>query len=104
MFLNDIRNETINYTTAKKGLRMRLLVISFGIVKKELSLWHKLRFSYTYIFATQSRRPQIIQTMNYVKSNSISLKYQGFPPSDSQDIGIRKFEFVVKTQFLYIIN
>ena len=30
--------------------------------------------------------------MNYVRSNSLSLKYQGFPPSDSQDIGIRKFE------------
>ena len=38
--------------------------------------------------------------MNYVRSNSLSLKYQGFPPSDSQDIGIRKFEFVAKSQFL----
>ena len=38
--------------------------------------------------------------MNYVRSNSLSLKYQGFPPSDSQDIGIRKFEFVTKSQFL----
>ena len=38
--------------------------------------------------------------MNYVRSNSLSLKYQGFPPSDCQDIGIRKFEFVAKTQFL----
>ena len=34
--------------------------------------------------------------MNYVRSNSLSLKYQGFPPSDIQDIGIRKFEFVAK--------
>ena len=40
--------------------------------------------------------------MNYVGSNSLSLEYQGFPPSDSQDIGIRKFEFVAKTQFLLI--
>ena len=31
--------------------------------------------------------------MNYVGSNSISLKYQGFPPSDCHDIGIRKLEF-----------
>ena len=38
--------------------------------------------------------------MNYVRSNSLSLKYQGFPPSDSQDIGIRKFECVAKTPFL----
>ena len=37
--------------------------------------------------------------MNYVRSNS--LKYQGFPPSDCQDIGIRKLEFVAKTQFLF---
>ena len=64
---------------------------------KELSLWYKLRFSNTYIFATQCRRPQIFQTMNYVGSNSLSLKYQGFPPSDFQDIGIRKFELVAKT-------
>ena len=38
--------------------------------------------------------------MNYVRSYSLSLKYQGFPPSDSQDIGIKKFEFVAKSQFL----
>ena len=42
----------------------------------------------------------MFQTMNYVRSNSLSLKYQGFPLSDCQDIGIRKFEFVAKTQFL----
>ena len=40
--------------------------------------------------------------MNHVRSNSLSLKYQGFPPSDCQDIGIIKFEFVAKTQFLYL--
>ena len=39
--------------------------------------------------------------MNYVRLNSLSLKYQGFPSSDSQDIGIRKFEFVAKSQVLY---
>ena len=42
--------------------------------------------------------------MNHVRPNSLSLKYQGFPPSDSQDIGIRKFEFVAKTQFLSELN
>ena len=43
--------------------------------------------------------------MNYVRSNSLSLKYQDYHikiPSDCQDIGIRKFEFVAKTQFLLI--
>jgi len=29
------------------------------------------------------------------------LKYQGFTPLGCQDIRIRKFEFVAKTQFLY---
>jgi len=38
--------------------------------------------------------------MNSVRSNSLSLKYQGFPPLGCQDIRIRKFEFVAKTQFL----
>ena len=71
---------------------------------KELSFWNKLRFSNTYIFATQCRRPQIFKTMNNVRSNSLSLKYKGFPPSDSQDLGIRKLEFVAKTQFLWKIN
>ena len=70
------------------------------ILPMELSLWYKLRFSNTSIFATQCRRPQIFQTMNYVRSKSLSLKYQGFLPSDSRDIEIRKFKFVAKTQFL----
>ena len=38
--------------------------------------------------------------MNFGRSNSLSLKYQGFPPLGCQDIRIRKFEFVAKTQFL----
>ena len=38
--------------------------------------------------------------MNSVRSNNLSLKYQGFPPLGCQDIRIRKFEFVAKTQFL----
>jgi len=38
--------------------------------------------------------------MNSFRSNSLSLKYQGFPPSGCKDIKIRKYEFVAKTQFL----
>ena len=76
------------------------LYSTFFVFLKEFSLRRKLRFSNTYIFATQCRRPQIFQTMNYVRPNRLSLKYQGFPPSDYQDMGIRKFEFVAKTQFL----
>ena len=45
--------------------------------------------------------PYIFQTMNSVRSNYLSLKYQSYTPSGCKDIGIRKFESVAKTQFLY---
>ena len=32
------------------------------------------------------------------------LKYQRFTPSYSTDIGVRKFEFVAKTHFLYKVK
>ena len=53
-------------------------------------------------FATLCRRPLIFQTLNYVRANSQSLKYQRFTPSYSTDIGVRKFEFVAKTHFLFM--
>ena len=37
-------------------------------------------------------------------SNNLSLKYQICTPSNCKDKGIRKFEFVAKTQFLFDIN
>ena len=37
--------------------------------------------------------------MNSVRSSVLSLKYQRLTPSSCQDIRIRQFEFVVKTQF-----
>ena len=67
---------------------------------KELSFCHKLYFSNLYIFVTHCCKPLIFQTMNSVRPNNPSLKYQGFTSSDCKDIGIRKFEFVTKTQFL----
>ena len=70
-------------------------------IKKELSLCHKLKFFNPNIFAAQRRRPQIFQTLNSVRSNNVSLKYQRPTPSGCKDIGIRIFEFVAKTQFLY---
>ena len=42
--------------------------------------------------------------MNSVRSNSISVKYQRFTLSSCEDIDIRKFDFVVKTQFLSVIS
>ena len=50
------------------------------------------------IFATQCRIPLIFQTMISVRPNNLSLKYQRFASSDT---GIRQFEFVTETQFLY---
>ena len=43
------------------------------------------------------------KTLNYARSNSLSLKYQKFTSSGYKDIGIRNFEFVAQTQFLYFI-
>ena len=40
--------------------------------------------------------------MNCLSSSDLSLKYKRFPPIGCQDISIRKFEFVTKTQFLYL--
>ena len=38
--------------------------------------------------------------MNSVTSNNVILKSQRFTHLNCKDIGIRKFEFVAKTQFL----
>ena len=67
---------------------------------KELSFCHKLKYSYPYILATQCRRPYIFQTINSVRSNNLSLKYQRFISTGCRDIEIRKFEVVAKAQFL----
>ena len=61
---------------------------------------HKPWFSNSYIFATQCWWPWIFQTLKSVRSKNLSLKYQESSPQGCQDIGINKFEFVAKTQFL----
>ena len=38
--------------------------------------------------------------MKSVRQNNLSLKCQRFSSLDCKDIGIRQFEFVIKTQFL----
>ena len=40
--------------------------------------------------------------MNYVIPINLNLKYQKFTPSGCKGIGILKFEFVAKTQYLYL--
>jgi len=44
--------------------------------------------------------PYIIQTINFARSDNLSLKNQRFTSLDCVDIWIRKLEFVTKTQFL----
>ena len=48
------------------------------IKEKELSLCHNLKFAIPDIFATKCWKPLIFQTMNYVRSKNISLKYQRY--------------------------
>ena len=42
--------------------------------------------------------------MKYVRSNNVSLQYQRFILLGCKDIRVRKFEFMAKTQFLYVIK
>ena len=39
--------------------------------------------------------------MNSVRLNNLRLKYQSFTAAGCKDIGIRKSEFMAKTQILY---
>ena len=43
----------------------------------------------------------IFQNINSVRSNILSLKYLMFLSSGCKDTGIRKFEFMTKSRFLY---
>ena len=63
---------------------------------KELSFCQKLLFSNFFIFGTRCCRPLIFQTMNNVRPNNHSLKYQRLTSLDRRNIGIRLFEFVAK--------
>ena len=62
----------------------------------------RIKKKLTTLFATQCFRPLIFQTMNYVRSNGSSLKYQRFASSGCKDIGMRKFEFVAKKTSIFL--
>ena len=66
----------------------------------ELTLCHKLWFSNPNIFGTQCRKPLIFRTYIFWFNKSHSLKFQRFTTSESNDIWIRKSEFVAKSLFL----
>ena len=50
----------------------------------------------------QCRRPYTFQTMISVRLNNQSLKYVWFTPLGGKYLGIRKVDFVAKTQFLFV--
>ena len=52
-----------------------------------------LIFSSHYLCATQCLTIYIFQTINSVRANNLSLKYERFTPAGCKDIGIRKVEF-----------
>ena len=60
----------------------------------------KFWFLNLYIFLYRCRRPFTFQTMNFVRSNNLSLKYPRDIPSGCTHIGISKFKCVAKAQFL----
>ena len=70
--------------------RVNLIHVNPGIKKKlntllkELSLCHKLKFSNLYVFAVKC----LFQTINPVRVNKPSLKYQRFTPSGCKVKGI----------------
>jgi len=68
---------------------------------KELNLCHKLKFSNPYIYWTWCCRLLIFQTKIIWCNRTHSLKYLTSTTMGCRDIGIRKSEFVSKTQFLY---
>ena len=69
-------------------------------LKKELSLWNKIKYLNLNIFRTQCCKPLIFQTQITWSNRIHSLKYLRSSTFGSNDIVIRKSEFVEKTQFL----
>ena len=58
---------------------------------KGIDFCQKYKFLNPYIFAAQCRTHLKFQTINSLRSKSLSLKYQKFAPSYCKDIVIRKF-------------
>ena len=81
----------------------RIQSITNGL-SKELSLCHKLKFSNPYIHGTWCCRLLIFQTKIIWCNRIYSLKYLRSMTLGCRDIGIRKSEFVSKTQFLSLIQ
>ena len=65
---------------------------TFSVDFMEFSLKRQhLRSNYASLIRFICRKPQIFQTMNSLKLNNLSMKYQRFTPTGCKDIEMRKF-------------
>ena len=105
--LQPMKNEKWIYSTTPQtnpkegGKAHHTIFFRQQMTSKENEFLRQTMNFFPNILATRCRRPLIFQTLNYVRSSSQSLKYRRFKLLDCKDKGIRKFEFVAKTQFLY---
>ena len=77
----------------------------YGKEIKSLPQLYKLWLIYNpNIFATQCCRPTIIQTINYVSTDNLSLKYQRFTPSGCKVIGKRILIWVCDKDPIFFLN
>ena len=72
------------------------------ILTKELSL--RTNSDFLIPKSLQPNVVELFQTMNSVRSNNQSLKYQRCKLSVEKNIGIRTIQFVTKTHSHYTIN
>ena len=78
------------------------LVYQFKLLLKELSSCNKFLFINLYICATRCCR--YFKLWILLNQTVLSLKYQRFTSSSCEDIRIRKFKFVARTQYTYLLT
>ena len=71
-----------------------------NLFQKKLSIWHKLKFSNPYIYATWWCKTFYFKFRFLIYNRILSLKYLSSTTLGCKDKGIRQFEFVAKTHFL----
>ena len=81
----------------------RTIVSELYFCIKKLNFCHKLKSSDPNFFATWWCKPMIFQTQIILSISINSLKYLRSTTLGYKDIGIRKSDFVAKTQLLYTI-
>ena len=95
-------------TACYSGLKVGPVLKSYPFGLKEMSFCQKFWFSNPYIFAVWCCKPLMFQTIIIWSKRIHSLKYQRSSTLNYKEIGIRKLEFVAKTQFqslhLYLIT